>query len=72
METIEITEEYITLGQALKLAGLVDSGVAAKYMILEGKVLVNNEIEIRRGKKIRNGDIVEIKGGKKIVICEKK
>ncbi|MBA4320513.1 MAG: RNA-binding protein [Flavobacterium sp.] len=71
MRTIQITEEYITLGQVLKLAGFANCGVDAKHMILEGKVLVNNGVEIRRGKKIRDGDIVEIEGGEKIVISEK-
>lgn len=50
MRTVEITEEYIKLGQVLKLAGLADWGVEAKCMILEGQVLVNNEIETRKTK----------------------
>lgn len=68
MKTIEITEEYIRLDQLLKLADLANSGAEAKHMVLESRVLVNNELEIRRGKKIRNGDIVEVKGEDKIVI----
>jgi ribosome-associated protein len=68
MRTIQITEEYIKLDQVLKLSDIANSGAEAKHMVLDGKVLVNNEIEIRRGRKIRNGDIVEIKGKDKIVI----
>lgn len=62
METIRIRDEYIKLGQALKLAGLVDSGVEAKEVILDGYVKVNGEVELQRGKKLYNGDIVEFDG----------
>ncbi len=54
-------EEYIKLGQALKAAGLVESGVDAKTEILDGNVKVNEEIEYQRGKKLYAGDIVEFK-----------
>lgn len=57
MEKIYIRDEYIKLGQALKLAGLVDSGVEAKECILDGLVTVNGEVELRRGKKLVPGDI---------------
>lgn len=50
METIKIKDEYIKLGQALKLAGLVDSGVEAKIVVQDGEVSVNGEIDVRRGK----------------------
>lgn len=59
METIRIRDEFIKLGQALKLAGLVDSGVEAKVVITEGCVKVNGGTERQRGKKLREGDIVE-------------
>lgn len=58
METIFIKDEFIKLGQALKLAGLVDSGLEAKDVILEGEVLVNGEVEQRRGRKLYAGDTV--------------
>ncbi len=58
METIMIKDEYIKLGQALKLTGLAASGVEAKYIIQDGQVRVNGEVELRRGKKLRDGDIV--------------
>ena len=58
METVRITlkDEYIKLGQALKAAGAVSSGVEAKDVISEGKVRVNGEVELRRGKKLYAGD----------------
>ena len=62
METIKIRDEYIKLGQALKLAGLVYSGVDAKIEIQEGFVKVNGEVEVQRGKKIYPGDVIEFDG----------
>jgi ribosome-associated protein len=62
MKKVKIKTDYITLGQFLKLANLVDSGVTAKFIILDGLVEVNNEVETRRGKKLRNGDIVTYDG----------
>lgn len=62
MEIIKLREEYIKLGQALKAAGLVGSGVEAKEVILEGLVKVNGAIEMQRGKKLYNGDIVSFDG----------
>ena len=62
MNQIKLREEYIKLGQALKAAGLVDSGVGAKEEILDGKVKVNGVVEIQRGKKLHEGDIVDYNG----------
>lgn len=62
MEKIKIRDEYIKLGQVLKLAGLVESGVDAKIEIQEGNVIVNGEVECRRGKKIYAGDVIEFDG----------
>lgn len=56
---IELREEYIKLGQALKASGLVESGVDAKNEILSGSVLVNGSVELQRGKKLYSGDCVE-------------
>lgn len=61
MVEIQINTEFIRLGALLKLTSIADSGVHAKIMILNEEVKVNGEIEIRRGKKIREGDVVEIK-----------
>ena len=58
MEKIQIKDEFIKLGQALKLAGLVDSGLDAKIVIQDGLVKVNGETEYQRGKKLHAGDVV--------------
>lgn len=62
MEIIKLREEFIKLGQALKAANLVSSGVEAKDVILEGMVKVNGEKEYQREKKLRAGDIVSFNG----------
>ena len=62
MEIIKLRDEYIKLGQALKAAGLVESGVDAKYVIVDGLVKVNGQIETQRGKKLYAGDVVEFDG----------
>ena len=59
---IVLREEYIKLGQALKAAGLVSSGVEAKIVIGEGLVSVNGEEELRRGRKLKEGDKVAYDG----------
>ena len=59
MESIKIKDEFIRLGQLLKLAGFCDSGVDAKFVIQDGFVKVNGEVETQRGKKLHDGDIVE-------------
>lgn len=59
---IRSDEEYIKLGQALKKAGLVGSGVDAKMVILDGLVSVNGESELRRGRKLYDGDVVSYQG----------
>mgnify|MGYP001734226265 FL=1 len=55
---IRETDEFIKLGQALKKAGLVESGVDAKFFIQDGQVKLNGETELQRGKKLYNGDVV--------------
>lgn len=62
MEVIKLREEYIKLGQALKAAGLVESGVMAKEVIQDGCVTVNGEVDTRRGRKLYAGDIVVFNG----------
>lgn len=61
MQVVKIKDEYIKLGQLIKLAGLVDNGVEAKYAIQNSLVLVNGQIDTRRGRKIVPGDIVKFK-----------
>lgn len=58
MLTIQLKDDYIKLGQALKAAGVAGSGVDAKFMIQEGLVKVNGKTEYQRGKKLYDGDMV--------------
>ncbi|MFC4387774.1 S4 domain-containing protein YaaA [Gracilibacillus marinus] len=60
MENIEINTEYIQLGQFLKLANILESGGMVKVFLQETGVLVNGEVENRRGRKLYPGDIVEV------------
>lgn len=62
MKTVTLRDDFIKLGQVLKLAGLVDSGVEAKQVITGGEVAVNGETEERRGRKLYEGDMVEYRG----------
>lgn len=62
MDEIEISTDAIRLGQFLKLANLVDSGSDAKFLLAGGEVLVNGEVETRRGRQLRAGDTVEFDG----------
>ena len=62
MTAVEIRDDFIKLGQLLKLANLVSSGVEAKVVIQDGLVKVNGEVETRRGKKIYPQDVVEYQG----------
>ena len=62
MEIIKLRAEYIKLGQALKAANLVEDGVEAKLVIQDGLVKVNNEVDIRRGRKLYDGDVVSFDG----------
>ena len=62
METLKLRDDFIRLGQALKAAGLAQSGVDAKCAIKDGLVKVNGEVEIQRGKKLHEGDIIEFDG----------
>ena len=64
MITVNIREEdeFIKLGQALKKASLVGSGVDAKMVIQDGQVQVNGQTELQRGKKLHDGDVVTYHG----------
>lgn len=62
MREVFIDTEYITLGKFLKYVNAVDSGAVAKIVILDGLVLVNDEVDTRRGKKLRHGDKVSFDG----------
>lgn len=62
MQYVHLRDEFIKLGQALKAAGLVESGVEAKEVIQGGLVKVNGETDTRRGRKLYAGDIVTYNG----------
>ena len=62
MQKIYIRDEFIKLGQALKLAGLVESGLDAKFAIQDGEVTLNGEVETQRGKKCVPGDVISFEG----------
>lgn len=57
---VPIRDESIRLGQFLKLASLIESGAEAKEVIAEGLVSVNGEVEVRRGRQLHVGDVMEI------------
>ena len=62
MEKVIIRDDFIKLGQAMKLAGMVGSGVDAKMLIQYGQVEVNGEVEYQRGKKLHEGDVITFNG----------
>ena len=68
MEKVFIRDDHIKLGQAMKLAGAVGSGVDAKFVINDGLVKVNGEVCTERGKKLRKGDVFSFEE-KEYVIC---
>ena len=68
MLELKIESEYIKLDQFLKLADIASTGGHAQYLIQEGVVKVNGEVEMRRGKKLVPGDIVEVEGNQIKVI----
>lgn len=65
---IQIQTEFIRLDQLLKWAGFADSGSEAKFLIDAGKTLVNEEVELRRGRKIYPGDRVQLSGDQPVVL----
>ena len=62
MQEIKVREEFIKLGQALKAADLVSSGVEAKIVVQDGQVEVNGEVDTRRGRKLVPGDVITFDG----------
>lgn len=67
MQKIYIKDEFIKLGQALKLAGLVESGLDAKYAVQEGEVKLNGVVETQRGKKCVPGDVISFEGNSFVI-----
>ena len=62
MQEIKVRDEFIKLGQALKAADLVSSGVEAKIVVQDGQVEVNGEVDTRRGRKLVPGDVITFEG----------
>ncbi|MEH7074458.1 S4 domain-containing protein YaaA [Neobacillus drentensis] len=67
-EKITIDTEFITLGQFLKLADVIQSGGMAKWFLSENEIFINGEQDQRRGRKLRTGDKVRIPGFGEFVI----
>lgn len=62
MNQVEIRTEYIALGQFLKLAGVIDTGGAAKFFLQDASISINGENDNRRGRKLYPGDLIKIQG----------
>lgn len=62
MEEVTLRDEFIKLGQVIKLVGIAEDGVEAKEIIANGKAKVNGEVDLRRGRKLYDGDIVDCMG----------
>lgn len=62
MDEVQIRDESIRLGQFLKLASLIENGADAKAVIGDGLVQVNGDVEVRRGRQLRSGDVVAFEG----------
>ncbi len=64
MDKFVLKDDFIKLCQLMKAANMVSNGSDAKFIIQDGLVKVNGEVELQRGKKIHSGDVVEYKGMK--------
>ena len=60
VEIVKINSEFITLGQLLKLENIVESGGMAKTFLADYKILINEQQDQRRGRKLYSGDVVQI------------
>jgi ribosome-associated protein len=67
--TVNVGNQPINLTQLLKLANLVQSGGEAKAVIAEGQVRVNGEVETRKRRQMKAGDLVAVEGGPTIELC---
>ena len=68
MNSIPLRREFITLGQALKVAGIADTGGAAKQRVRAGEIFVNGELEQRPGRKLRAGDTLRDAQGQEWIV----
>lgn len=67
MKKIKIVTEYITLGQFLKVADIIQSGGEAKSFLAFNEVYINDELDVRRGRKLRHGDKVVVENEEFII-----
>lgn len=67
MLNISIYSPYITLGQFLKYASIITNGGEAKFFLSEHEVVINNEVDNRRGRKLYPGDVVDIDGSQYLI-----
>ena len=72
MRDVAIDGDMIRLGQFLKLADLIDTGGEAKVLIASGDVTVNGEVDVRRGRQLHPGDVVEVQGRSARVVRSKR
>lgn len=70
MKEIKISSEFIKLDQFLKWAEVASTGGESKSLIIDGKIKVNNAVEFARGKKLRDGDIIEVLGDQYKIVRE--
>jgi ribosome-associated protein len=70
MRDVAIDGDMIRLGQFLKLADLTDTGGEGKILIASGDVTVNGEVDLRRGRQLHPGDVVEVQGRKARVVSD--
>lgn len=70
MKEVKITTEYIKLGQLLKFVGIIDNGSLAKVFLAENEVIINGELDDRRGRKLYPGDIIEVFNEKYTIVSE--
>ena len=70
MHDLPIRGESIRLGQALKFSGLAESGGEARALVEQGAVMVNGEVETRRGRQLRHGDVVALGEEARRVVAE--
>lgn len=67
--TVRMGDRPINLTQVLKLANCVQSGGEAKALVAAGQVRVNGELEARKRRQMKAGDLVAIEGGPTIEVC---
>jgi ribosome-associated protein len=70
MRDVEVRAGGIDLGQLMKFAGIVDSGGDAKALLADGVVLVNGEVDTRRGRTLRDGDVVTVADEEPVRVVE--